>query len=162
MDSKRNPVSEKMRGFSFMGHRKSDIARVLDQRSAVMKSLVILAVLFMAAGSAGAGPPAPNGAGEVESLLSIIGTSGCQFYRNGTWYSGPDAQAHLRKKYNYLHERGMAGTAEEFITNVAAKSSVSGEVYQIRCGSQPPMPSAQWLRTELQRLRAQPGTRAKQ
>ena len=160
MDSKRNPVSGTMRGFSFMGHRKSGIARVLHRRCALM-SLVILAVLFMAAGSACAGPPAPNGAAEVESLLSLIGTCGCQFYRNGTWYSGPDAQAHLKKKYNYLHEQGMAGTAEEFITNVAAKSSVSGELYQIQCGSQPPMPSAQWLRIELQRLRAQPGTRAK-
>ncbi len=123
--------------------------------------LIVLVALFMTAGNTCAGSTAPDGTAEIESLLSFIGTCGCQFYRNGTWYPGPEAQAHLKQKYSYLHERGMAGTAEEFITNVATKSSVSGEPYQIRCGSQTPIPSAQWLRAELQRLRAQPGGPAK-
>ncbi len=161
MDSKRNPVSEKMRGFSLRVLRKGDIARV-PGRGCARVSLMILAALFMAAGGAVAGPPAPDGAAEIESLLSIVGESGCQFYRNGIWYTGTDAQAHLDQKYRYLRQSGAAGTAEEFITLVATKSSVSGEVYQIRCGSQPPVSSAQWLGAELKRLRAQPATRAKQ
>ena len=127
-----------------------------------MKSLIILVALFMVTGNVYADPPEPNAAVEIESLLSTIGTCGCQFYRNGIWYSGAEAQAHLKKKYSYLHEKGMAETAEEFIANAATKSSVSGETYQIRCGNQTSVPSAQWLRDELRRLRAQPGIRTQQ
>jgi len=122
----------------------------------------MLAALFVFMGSVYAGPSASNASVEIEGLLTRIGTSDCEFYRNGIWYTGAEAQAHLKKKYIYLHERGMAETAEEFIANAATKSSVSGETYQIRCGSQSPVPSAQWLRGELQRMRAQPGNRAPQ
>ncbi len=127
-----------------------------------VKFLIIFAALAVAMGSAHADSSAPNGSAEIEYLLSRIGTSQCQFYRNGTWYTGAEAQSHLKKKYTNLHERGLAETAEEFIANAATKSSASGETYQIRCGSQSPVPSAQWLREELQRLRIQPGTRSQQ
>jgi len=133
----------------------------LHVKSAI-KSLIIITALFVFMGSAYKDASAQNAALEIEGLLSRIGTSDCQFYRNGIWYRGAEAQAHLKKKYTYLHERGLAETAEEFIANAATKSSVSGELYQIRCGSQGPVPSAQWLRDELQRLRAQTGTRTQE
>jgi hypothetical protein len=133
----------------------------LHERYAV-KSLIILAALFVFMGSVYADPSASNACVEIEALLTRIGTSDCEFYRNGIWYTGAEAQTHLKKKYTYLHERGMAETAEEFIANAATKSSVSGETYQIRCGNQTPVPSAQWLSGELQRLRAQPETRTQQ
>ncbi len=123
--------------------------------------LIILVAFFMITGDIDSDTLASNGAAEIESLLSRIGTCGCQFYRNGVWYSGMEAQDHLTKKYNYLNEKGLAETADEFITNVATKSDVSGEQYQIRCGSQTSVPSAQWLRDELKRLRVQRGTRSK-
>jgi len=127
-----------------------------------VKSLIILVALFVFMGSTYADSSALNAAAEIEGLLSRIGACECQFYRNGTWYTGAEAQAHLKKKYDYLHERGLAETAEEFIANAATKSSVSGEAYKIRCGSQNPVPSAQWLTEELQRLRTQPVTRTPQ
>lgn len=127
-----------------------------------MKSLIVIAALFVFMGSAYADSSALNAAVEIECLLSKIGTSECQFYRNGIWHNGAEAQAHLKKKYTYLHERALAETAEEFIANAATKSSVSGEPYQIRCGSRSPVPSAQWLRGELQRLRTKPDARTQQ
>ena len=36
---------------------------------------------------------------EVNFLLGYIEGSGCEFYRNGTWYDSQAAQAHLRDKY---------------------------------------------------------------
>ena len=132
-----------------------------EEKSSVKSLLIVLVAFIMVTGIKLPDTHAGNGAAEIESLLSIIGTCGCEFYRNGIWYPGTEAQAHLTKKYNYLHEKGLAETAEEFITNVAAKSDVSGEQYQIRCGSQTPVPSTQWLMVELQRLRAQPGIRSK-
>jgi len=128
----------------------------------VIKSLIIIMALFVFMGSAYTDASAQNAALEIEGLLSRIGTSDCQFYRNGIWYKGAEAQTHLKKKYTYLHERGLAETAEEFIANAATKSSISGEFYQIKCGSQSPVSSSQWLRGELQRMRAQPGNRAPQ
>jgi Family of unknown function (DUF5329) len=36
---------------------------------------------------------------EVTMILDALGTSDCRFYRNGSWYSASDAQAHLARKY---------------------------------------------------------------
>jgi len=97
---------------------------------------------------------------EVEQLLLGLGTSQCQFHRNGTWYDGPEAQAHLQKKYEYLRKKGLAETAEQFIANGGTKSSQSGEPYEVRCGAAAAEPSAQWLTEQLRQIRAaQAGSR---
>ncbi len=118
-----------------------------------MRILRLLALLFAAAcfsTAAASGPPDP----EVDQLLAALGQSQCQFYRNGSWYDGAAAQAHLLKKYQYLHDKGLAETPEQFIANGATRSSMSGEVYQVRCGNTPAEPSAQWLGRQLRGLRA--------
>lgn len=92
--------------------------------------------------------------GEIEGLLSRLAASGCQFKRNGNWHSAVEAQAHLRRKLDYLLDRGAVASAEQFIERAASQSSMSGRAYQVKCGSQAPVASGQWLRTELQRLRA--------
>jgi hypothetical protein len=91
---------------------------------------------------------------EIEGLLSRLASSGCQFKRNGNWYSAVEAQAHLRRKLDYLLDKGVVASAEQFIERAASQSSMSGRAYQVKCGSQAPVASGQWLRTELQRLRA--------
>ncbi|MBC7501880.1 MAG: DUF5329 family protein [Herminiimonas sp.] len=35
---------------------------------------------------------------EVEQLLANLVASGCNFERNGTWYSATEARAHIEKK----------------------------------------------------------------
>jgi len=91
---------------------------------------------------------------EIEYLLQSIGTSPCLFFRNGSWYDGPRARAHLRTKYDYLAARDLIATAEDFIDKAATRSSVSGEPYEVRCGKDPEVQTRVWLRAVLARYRA--------
>lgn len=93
---------------------------------------------------------------EVDALLTRLQTSGCEFNRNGTWYPGVEARAHLQKKLDYLEGKGMVQTAEQFIDRGASSSSMSGKPYLVRCTGKAPVESAQWLKSELQQVRAAP------
>ena len=90
---------------------------------------------------------------EITQLLDRIEGSNCSFNRNGSWYEAADARKHLQRKLDYMVERKMLGTAEEFIAGAATSSSMSGKAYLIRCGGQEPMASATWLNAQLQRIR---------
>jgi len=92
--------------------------------------------------------------GEVNFLLGYIAGSGCQFYRNGTWYDSQKAHAHLREKYKYLMANDLADTTEHVIDRAATRSSLSGNAYQIRCSGGALVTSQQWLRERLTELRA--------
>src|SRR5438105_1215724 len=91
---------------------------------------------------------------EIGMLLDRIESSNCSFGRNGSWYAPADARKHLQMKVDYMVKRNMLGSAEEFISKAATASSVSGQAYQIRCGSEQPVASADWLTSELRRIRA--------
>jgi hypothetical protein len=114
----------------------------------------LLLFLALAGTLAGAAPPSASTQAEIAHLLSYLETSRCEFYRNGTWYDARDARAHLEKKKNYLVNRSLIGSAEDFIDRAATASSVSGEKYQVRCRPSPAVPSGEWLRAELKRYRA--------
>jgi len=60
---------------------------------------------------------------EITYLLQSIEGSGCEFYRNGSWYDGKHARSHLQVKYDYLVARGAIHTAEEFIDKESASIS---------------------------------------
>lgn len=105
--------------------------------------------------AAGAFAQAPaNTEREVEHLLDYVARADCQFNRNGSWYPGPKARAHLKQKYDYLAKRKLAPSAEAFIERAATASSISGTPYQVRCGSGAAAPSGPWLSSELRRFRA--------
>ena len=91
---------------------------------------------------------------EIEQLLGALGSSGCRFYRNGSWYGAADAQAHLTKKYEYLRKKKPIESAEDFIAKGGTESSKSGKPYQIQCGQEGAVESAAWLQAALRRLRA--------
>jgi len=91
---------------------------------------------------------------EIDALLNRLGASGCQFNRNGSWYSSAEAKAHLAKKLNYLVEKKKLDGTEQFIKLAASSSSMSGTPYQVRCGDSQPVASQTWLTTELQTIRA--------
>lgn len=114
--------------------------------------LALLACTLVAAASA-APLPAPARA-EVDALLTRLQTSGCEFNRNGSWYAGADAKAHLLKKLDYLEGKDMVKTAEQFIERGASGSSMSGKPYLVRCAGKAPVESARWLTAELQQVRA--------
>ena len=113
----------------------------------------ILAVLLLLPVLAFAGEPPAATSKEINHLLSYLKESGCQFNRNGSWYSPAEAVDHLNQKYQYLLKKGMVDTAEDFIARAASESSMSGKSYQVQCGKQAAEPSGPWLKAELMRYR---------
>ena len=111
-------------------------------------------LLSLAAGLTHATPLPPIARAEVDALLARLQASGCEFNRNGSWYAGADAKAHLLKKLDYLEGKDMVKTAEQFIERGASTSSTSGKPYLVRCAGKASVESAQWLKAELQQLRA--------
>ena len=91
---------------------------------------------------------------EINYLIRYIGTSGCEFKRNGIWNNAKAAEAHVRGKYDFLVTLGWIVTTKDFIDKAATTSSLSGQPYEIRCGGDLPTPSSLWLRNELARYRA--------
>ncbi len=91
---------------------------------------------------------------EISHLLDFIERSGCEFYRNGTWYDDATAaREHVERKYDYFRKRSRIDSAEDFITWAGTKSEISGEAYAVRCGKAPPVPMSKWLKEELERYR---------
>jgi hypothetical protein len=97
--------------------------------------------------------PPPIAQAEISYLLDFVEHSGCQFYRNGTWYDSKTARAHLQSKYEMLAGGGRINSAEDFIDKAATSSSLSGQPYQVRCDGGEPIASSQWLRGVLSRYR---------
>ena len=115
-------------------------------------TLLAGAMLAGRAASAAAAPP-PQAQREIEQLIDALGRSGCDFQRNGSWYPASEAQAHLRRKYDYLRKRDLVATAEQFIERAGTQSSMSGKAYAVRCPGQGTVPSAQWLGAKLSQFR---------
>ena len=116
--------------------------------------VILTALLAVLSLIAQAGSLPASARAEIESVLAALKSSGCQFNRNGTWYSGTDAQAHLTKKLVYLADKDLIKSAEEFIDKAATTSSASGKPYQVRCGTAPAVDSKAWLEGQLKALRA--------
>jgi hypothetical protein len=96
----------------------------------------------------------PRSRQEIAHLLDFVAQSGCQFYRNGSWHDSKAARDHLQEKYDYLQRRDLVPDTRAFIERAASQSSLSGKPYQVRCGNERPITSAQWLNAELERYRA--------
>ena len=116
-----------------------------------------LSVLFLSfgtfTGSARAEIPTVVKA-EIEHLVSYVGGSGCEFYRNGSWYDGRQGAEHLQTKLNWLAGRNMIQATQDFIEKAATQSSLSNLAYKVRCNGGEPIASAKWLSDELLRFRA--------
>jgi hypothetical protein len=92
---------------------------------------------------------------EIRQLLAILADSGCEFNRNGNWYSGEKAGQHLARKLDYIEQRGTLKSTEQFIELAATKSSMSGRAYQVRCATSAPVPSHAWLLEALRKMRSE-------
>jgi len=115
----------------------------------------MLAVLIILFASPSVAEPDEVAHTEIAHLLKYLETSGCQFQRNGSWYEPARAASHLNQKYEYLLKKNMVASAEQFIERAATESSASGKPYSVKCGDAAAVPSAEWLRAELQRFRTQ-------
>lgn len=90
---------------------------------------------------------------EILHLLVYLENSGCEFNRNGSWYSPDEAVKHIEKKYRYLIKIGLINSAEQFIDRAASESSMSGRSYLVRCGDSEPVRSSIWFTDELKKFR---------
>jgi hypothetical protein len=109
----------------------------------------LLGVLLAAAG-AQAAPSAAEQA-RIQRLIAYVESqSTIRFVRNGTAYSAADAAKFLRRKYDKMGEH--VSTAQQFIDQIASKSSTSGEAYLIRFPDGRQVPAARFLSDELQRM----------
>lgn len=116
-----------------------------------------LLALLLAAPQLYAATLPPAARAEIDVLLSRLAASGCEFKRNVSWHTAAEAQAHLRRKLDYLVDKGAVASTEQFIERAASRSSISGRAYLVRCGSQAPVASGAWLRAELQAMRSAAG-----
>ena len=113
--------------------------------------LALIVALNILPGARAAAPEAAQI--EINQLLGLVEQSGCEFFRNGTWYDAKRAQAHLRAKYDMLAANDQIKTAEDFIEKAASRSSLSGRPYQMRCRGGAAMTTNQWFSAALMRLR---------
>jgi hypothetical protein len=112
-------------------------------------------LLFLLAATAFAAAPRD----EIESLLAYVGNlEGAVFIRNGSEHTPKEAAAHLRMKWEKQADK--IRTAEDFITLCAAKSSISGQSYQIRFAEGTTRDSAEVLMRRLADIRRTPGNRS--
>ncbi|MFV0680513.1 DUF5329 domain-containing protein [Ottowia sp.] len=116
--------------------------------------LLLSAVAALTCSAAWAAPTSAPVRAEIDGLLVRLQTSGCAFSRNGTWYSGAEAQTHLLRKLGYIERRGTVQSTEQFIELAAAQSSSTGQPYQVKCGNATAVPSQQWLNQQLGLMRA--------
>lgn len=120
-----------------------------------MRRLVVIAVFFLSSAVMASPLPAPARA-EVDALLNKLQSSGCEFQRNGSWYTGNEAHTHLLRKLDYLEGKDLVKTTAQFIEKGASTSSSSGKPYQVRCGATAAMDSDKWLTAELKAMRVGP------
>ena len=123
--------------------------------SRLLLSLLTCCVAIVAT----AAPLSPAARAEIDGLLVRLVASGCEFNRNGSWYTAAEAKSHLSQKLKYFEDRGMVQTTEQFIEKAASGSSMSGQPYLVRCGNSAPVQSGQWLRSELKDLRSVTGAK---
>ena len=79
----------------------------------------------------------------IDQLISSIESSGCSFIRNGKTYATKQGVAHIKKKYDYFKDD--ITTVDQFIKRTATKSLITGRRYQVRCGTDAPQNSADWI-----------------
>lgn len=113
-----------------------------------------VAFVFALVGALAAAPVPEQVRSEINALLVALQASGCEFNRNGSWYSGTEARAHLQRKFEYLEGKGAVASTEQFIELGASTSSTSGKAYLVRCGATPAVESKNWLYSRLSALRA--------
>jgi hypothetical protein len=95
--------------------------------------------------------PSPAEEARIERLIAFVeAQTTIRFVRNGSAYSPADAAKFLRGKYKKMGEH--VTTAQQFIEQIASKSSTTGEAYLIRYADGRQVPAARFLGDELQRM----------
>lgn len=83
-----------------------------------------------------------NESDQIEALIQTIEESDVIFIRNGDEYSPQEAAKHMRKKWNYAKDD--IHTLDDFIENIASKSSMSGSPYQVKLKNGSAIEAKEW------------------
>lgn len=137
---------------------------ISSRRQVVLGTVLAMSFIFAGVTTAQTtAPGAPQTAATVRQLSEdekingliayIARLEGATFERNGTTHSAGEAAEHLKAKYN--KHKAKIPTAENFIQNLASKSSMSGKEYMIRFQDGQTVAVGKLLNEELQRLTAQ-------
>lgn len=118
----------------------------------VVTALFALTLLVLAPFAAQAAPSTAEDAA-IDHLIAFVRDSKLEFIRNGVSYPPAAAADHLASKYSMTKDR--LSTADEFIDNVASKSSMTGQPYMIVWPDGTQAPAADWLHQELKKYRKQ-------
>jgi hypothetical protein len=99
---------------------------------------------------AAADTPVVDERARIEALLAVVRGSGIVFLRNGREHTAEEAATHLRDEWSNAGDR--IATADDFIEQLASRSSQSGEAYRVRLPDGTERESGPWLREQLAAL----------
>ena len=91
---------------------------------------------------------------EIQYLIDYVADSGITFVRNGSEHSAEAAADHLQMKYERAGR--YAKTAEDFIDNLASKSSSTRRPYKVILSDGTSLNAQDWLYRALKRYREEP------
>lgn len=117
-----------------------------------MRALIAVLVLALAIVAPAALARPDDEQKKIDYLItSIERLDGATFIRNGSAYDAPRAADHMRTKLKYAGEKVQ--TAEQFIDELASKSSMSGVKYLIKLKDGTVLESADFFRRKLAQYR---------
>jgi hypothetical protein len=116
--------------------------------------LLLFAFVFYTVMTGIAAPAALTEAQKIDRLISYVRSlEGAVFIRNCTEHTPVEAAAHMQMKREKAPKH--ARTAQDFIQNLASKSSFSGKPYHIKFKDGRTLPAEEVLKKELQQLESQ-------
>jgi hypothetical protein len=114
-----------------------------------------VALAFAAGAGAAAAAPSDAEQARIDRLIAAVEQNkSVRFVRNGNDYAGDDAATFLRRKLAYMG--GNVKTVQDFIEQIASRSTTSGEIYKVRLADGREMPAGDFLRGELARIESLP------
>ena len=111
-----------------------------------MKKIIALILISMLVPVAVFADSLPEQA-RIEFLLKTISEADVVFIRNGEEHTAGEAASHLRMKLQ--NAGGKIKTAEDFINNIASKSSLTMKPYYIKLKDGTQVEAGVWLREKL-------------
>jgi hypothetical protein len=96
---------------------------------------------------------APSEKDKIDYLLGQLASSDVTFVRNGEDHTGAWGKDHLEQKMKDANKPDM--TAEDFIADIASKSSHTDKPYLIKARDGTTVEAGQWLKEKLAQMPAQ-------
>jgi hypothetical protein len=93
----------------------------------------------------------PQEQARIDRLIQAVGKRGdIVFIRNGKEYNSTQAAEFLEGKLKW--RLGRVGNVQDFIDQIGTRSTTSGDIYTVRMKDGSVLPSAVFLRQELERI----------